>query len=173
MSPDFQADPDIPHHMVALIRHAKSDWDATATDRDRPLTKRGRRQATEAGKWLSENFPALDLAITSVAVRAKDTWQLINDELRWPVDTESAPKAYTFDGHELLEIIQELDESIGHVAIVGHNPAIEDVIQLLTDEQARMPTSAVAIVSIRGEWESVGSGNGRLLSAGRPTDIVD
>jgi phosphohistidine phosphatase len=173
MSPDFDAESDSPHHMIALIRHAKSDWSAAVPDRDRPLSKRGLRQASETGKWLSENFPALDLAIVSNAKRAQDTWELVNAEMKWPVDTELDDDAYTFDGYELLDIIADLDESIGHVAIVGHNPAIEDVIQLLTDEQARMPTSAVAIISIRGEWESVGSGNGRVLSAGRPTDIVD
>ena len=173
MIDDFGNDPDIPHHMVALVRHAKSDWSAAVPDRQRPLTGRGRRQAQSTGEWLAENFPALDLAIVSPAQRAQDTWELINAELRWPVDTETDEDAYSFDGYELLEIIQDLDESIGHVAIVGHNPAIEDLIQLLTDEQARMPTRAVAIISIRGEWESVGSGNGRLLSAGRPTDLID
>lgn len=71
------------------------------------------------------------------------------------------------------KIIQDLDDAVSHVAIVGHNPAIEDLITILTDDQARMPTSAVAIISIRGEWESAGSGNGRLLSAGRPADLVD
>lgn len=173
MSSDFDADSASPHHMIALIRHAKSDWAAEVPDTDRPLSKRGRRQAPETGKWLSENFPALDLAIVSEAKRARETWDLINAEMRWPVDTEVADDAYTFDGYEILDIIADLDESIGHVAFVGHNPAIEDVIQLMTDKQARMPTSAVAIISIRGEWQTVGSGNGRVLSVGRPTDPAD
>ncbi|MEI2671781.1 MAG: histidine phosphatase family protein [Nocardioidaceae bacterium] len=173
MTNDFRLDPDAPHHMVALIRHAKSDWSSATEDRERPLSKRGRRQATESGQWLRENFTALDLAIVSPAVRAQDTWDLINAELRWPVEEESLDSAYTFDGHDLLEIIQDLDDAVSHVAIVGHNPAIEDLITILTDDQARMPTSAVAIISIRGEWESAGSGNGRLLSAGRPADLVD
>ena len=39
-------------HTLVVIRHAKSDWDVDAPDKERPLAKRGRRQAPAAGRWL-------------------------------------------------------------------------------------------------------------------------
>ena len=41
-------------HTLVVIRHAKSDWDIDAADRDRPLAKRGRRQAPDARRWSAD-----------------------------------------------------------------------------------------------------------------------
>ena len=58
-------------HTLVVIRHAKSDWDVDAADRDRPLAKRGRRQAPYAGRWIAEQGIVLDLAVVSPAARAR------------------------------------------------------------------------------------------------------
>src|SRR5262249_60816733 len=66
---------------LLLLRHAKSDWSTEEPDERRPLSKRGRRDAPAAGRWLAEHAPPLDLVVCSTAIRAQRTWALAGAEL--------------------------------------------------------------------------------------------
>ena len=68
-------------HTLILLRHSKSDWSTNEADLDRPLAKRGRRQAPEAGRWLATHVDRIDLAVVSTARRARTTWDLVSAEL--------------------------------------------------------------------------------------------
>ena len=165
---------------LVLLRHAKSDWDVGAPDRERPLAARGRRQAAEAGEWLAwhEADPApgrglgpgldlaLDLALVSPARRARETWRLASDALAHPPPVRSAEAAYTFDGDDLLDVVRGLTGEDA-AALVGHNPALEELVQRLTGAWVPMKTSALAVVELDG-WKHAGRWRGRLLAHGRP-----
>jgi phosphohistidine phosphatase len=160
-------------HTLVVIRHAKSDWSVPADDRDRPLAKRGRRQAPATGRWLASQGIAIDLAVVSPAARARQTWDLIAAELgegapRVVVD----PAAYTFDGDHLLVLAQGLPEDVDAVALVGHNPAVEELVETLTGEYAALPTSALAILRVPA-WASALPGSCQLTFSGRPADDRD
>jgi phosphohistidine phosphatase len=58
---------------LILLRHANSDWSGDDADIARPLAKRGRRQAPDAGRWLAANIDSIDLAVVSPAIRARST----------------------------------------------------------------------------------------------------
>lgn len=154
---------------LVVIRHAKSDWSVPAADRDRPLNKRGRRQAPATGRWLAENGPALDLAVVSVAARTRHTWELVAEELAADVDVRESEDAYTFDGRDLLEVVRHLPTSTQAVALVSHNPAVEELIETLSEEWVPMPTSALAVVELE-DWAGAGDGTATVLAAGRPAD---
>jgi phosphohistidine phosphatase SixA len=66
---------------LVLLRHAKSDWPDVA-DQDRPLAKRGRRDAPAVGRWLGQSGYAPDAVICSTALRARETWELASAGLR-------------------------------------------------------------------------------------------
>lgn len=142
---------------LVVVRHAKSDWSGSHADRDRPLAPRGRRQATEAGRWLAAHGPALDLAVVSPAERARATWELVSAALPAPPPVRVAEAAYTFDGEALRDLVAGVDAEA--FALVGHNPAVEELVELLTGEVRPMPTSCVAVVDLEA---------GRLLAHGRP-----
>ena len=78
---------------LILLRHAKSDWSGGGADLDRPLAKRGRRQAAEAGRWLAANVPGIDLAVVSPATRAGSTWKVVAGELDGPTTVSTPPRA--------------------------------------------------------------------------------
>jgi phosphohistidine phosphatase len=61
---------------LIVLRHGKSDWSGGEPDHLRPLARRGRRQAPEAGRWLAHNVAAIDLAVVSPAERTRETWRL-------------------------------------------------------------------------------------------------
>lgn len=159
---------------LVVIRHAKSDWDVPITDRNRPLAKRGRKQAPATGRCLSEHVGSIDLAVVSMAARTRQTWERVSAELAGAdmdsaVETRFAEEAYTFDGRDLVGIVRDLPGSVTTVALVGHNPAVEELVEDLTGEWVPMPTSALAVIEL-ADWESAGRQPGRLAAAGRPAD---
>ena len=65
-----------------LIRHAKSSWDDTAlSDKDRPLHDRGKRDAPKMGKRLARRDVKPDLILSSPAMRALTTAEIIAKKL--------------------------------------------------------------------------------------------
>lgn len=153
-------------HTLVVVRHAKSDWSVRAADRERPLAPRGRRQAPEMGRWIAANLDPVDLAVVSVATRAQQTWELVADQLPEPPPTRAERTAYTFSGDHLLDLVHGLPDQARTVALVGHNPAVEELVERLTGGWVRMPTSALAVIALP-VW---GAGAGRLRAAGRPAD---
>jgi phosphohistidine phosphatase len=153
---------------LILLRHAKSDWSANEPDRLRPLAKRGRRQAPEAGRWLAGRVGTIDLAVVSTATRAQQTWQLASAELAVPPPVRDEDRVYAASAHELLDLVRELPADAGTVVLVGHNPGFEDLATTLTGQPVEMPTSALAVIDVPGGWASVAAAGGVLRAAGRP-----
>lgn len=151
---------------LVLMRHGKSDWDVSASDRDRPLTQRGRRQATEAGDWLAAQLIAIDEAFVSTARRAYETWDQASSRLAVPPRMRLKEAAYTFAGDDLIRLVQRFDAAKTAV-LVGHNPAMEEAVLALTGQIVAMRTSALAVVELSG-WNSAGDGAARLVAQGRP-----
>ena len=154
---------------LILIRHAKSDWSVGAPDARRPLNARGRRQAPATGVWIGSRFDELDLAVVSVATRAQQTWELASAHLDPVPDVTNSEAAYTFDGDDLADVVAGLPESAATVVLVGHNPALEELIELATGTSVTMPTSAVAVLEL-DSWTAVAEGDGTVVAAGRPAD---
>ena len=155
-------------HTLILLRHSKSDWSGDEADIDRPLAKRGRRQASEAGRWLATHVHRIDLAVVSTAKRARATWDLASAELGERPKTQPDEDAYAASVGELLGIIRSLDEELGTVVLVGHNPGLEGLAETLIGDWVALPTSAIAVIELDGPWRSAGRAPGLLRAAGRP-----
>jgi phosphohistidine phosphatase len=153
---------------LILLRHAKSDWSGGEPDRLRPLAPRGRRQASEAGRWLAEHGGNIDLAVVSSATRAQQTWQLASDELTDPPTVRTEDRVYAASVGELLGLVRELPAEAGTVVMVGHNPAFEDLATTLSGRSVQMPTSALAVIELAGDWTTAGILGADLRASGRP-----
>jgi phosphohistidine phosphatase len=155
-------------HTLILLRHAKSDWSGLEADVDRPLARRGLRQAPGTGKWIAAHVDRIDQAVVSTAVRARTTWELVAAELGVAPPARLDDDAYTASADELLAIVRSLDERLGTVVLVGHNPGLEDLAESLTGDYVHLPTSALAVIDVDGPWADVGREQARLHTAGRP-----
>ena len=151
---------------LVVLRHGKSDWTGDEPDRERPLARRGRRQAAEAGAWLADNVEAIDLVVVSPAVRALSTWELAAAELDPAPEVRIDERVYAAWGRELRALVDELADDLGTVILVGHNPGVEDLVQELTGEDVPMPTSAIAVLTWEGSWADGASAT--IVAAGRP-----
>lgn len=153
---------------LILLRHAKSDWSGDVADIARPLARRGRRQAPDAGRWLAANIDSIDLAVVSPASRARSTWDLVAAELDVPPRTRIDERVYAASGHDLLTVVRELPDDVGTVVLVGHNPGIQDLASLLTGEWTPMTTSALAVIEVSGSWSTAAHHSAAMRASGRP-----
>jgi phosphohistidine phosphatase len=153
---------------LILLRHAKSDWSGNEADVDRPLTKRGLRQAPNAGRWLDHSIDGIDLAVVSPANRARSTWELASAELDTRPAIRIDDRVYAAPASQLLDVVRTLPDDIGTVVLVGHNPGIEDLASLLTGESVSMSTSAIVVIGWDGSWSAAGESSARLRASGRP-----
>ena len=129
-----------------LIRHAKSSWDdATLADKDRPLNDRGRRDAPKMGERLAKREVKPDLILSSPAVRALSTAEIIAEKLDCRrTDIVVTERLYAADVDDLLDVIHHLGDEVECVMLFGHNPELTELAHRLSGEIARMPTCAVA-----------------------------
>jgi phosphohistidine phosphatase len=129
---------------LLIMRHAKSSWDNPAqNDHDRPLNKRGRRDAPRMGLWLRERSLVPDLIVSSSARRAIETTELLAPECG-ALAVETEPPLYHASPETWTHVIRSLPDSASRVLCIGHNPGIEEFLRLLTGDDVSMPTAAIA-----------------------------
>lgn len=153
---------------LILFRHAKSDWSGSGPDIDRPLGKRGRREARDAGRWLAAGMDRIDLAVVSPALRARSTWDIASAELDEAPQLRTEDRVYAASDTALLDLVRELPDELHSVVLVGHNPGIEDMAGLLSGERVPMPTSTLAVLELSGAWASAAPSSATLRTSGRP-----
>ena len=158
---------------LLLLRHAKSSWDdAGLKDFDRPLNKRGLESAPLMGKAMRRRKLQPDLIISSPAVRAKETTQLVRDAAGLTPKVNYEEGIYEASTQRLLDLVSRIDDSVGTAMMVGHNPGFEELVAILTGETKRMPTAALALIELNIEkWSEVSSGTGTLKWLIKPKDL--
>jgi phosphohistidine phosphatase len=118
-------DSDMTRRLI-LLRHAKSDW-PDVPDRDRPLAKRGRRDAPRIGRWLDEHGYQPDVVVVSDAARTRQTWDLVAPELGGSPAVHFEPRAYAASALTLLYLAQELPARYRTALLIGHNPGLSEL----------------------------------------------
>ena len=153
-----------------LLRHAKSDYPGGTRDIDRPLADRGEREAAAAGEWLAAHQPPVDHVVCSSAVRTRQT--LAATGVDAPVDYRD--EIYDASSGEILDVIRKVGDDVDTLLVVGHAPGIPSLAHELagpdSDDEAmeamsaRFPTSAMAVLSYRGDWSDLDDGGAALTA---------
>jgi phosphohistidine phosphatase len=134
---------------ILILRHAKSSWrDLALADIDRPLNKRGKRDAPRMGILLREEDLVPDLIISSPALRARKTAKAVSKNSGYEGEIDIQKDFYPGDPDSFIEAFYSIANEIDRVLIVAHNPGLEELLYVLTGESARLPTSALAQVSL-------------------------
>jgi len=135
---------------VFLIRHAKSSWDyPELRDFDRPLNKRGFRDAPFMAQMLSKKIPSPDKLVSSPAKRAITTAGYFAEAFGLTVDDVRQEQGiYEAYAQELLYIIQHLDSAWDTVCLFGHNPGFTNLAnQFAKDFISNIPTCGIAQIN--------------------------
>lgn len=158
---------------LLLLRHAKAADPHGVPDRVRPLAGKGRRNAHATEEWFAAEGPRPDLAITSDAVRARQTWELICSA--WPgreIPTQVEPRLYGADPLDLLDVVHQVPEDVRVAVVVGHEPTLSATALLLAGTRSdpvavarlrqKLPTNGIVVLRFSGRWGGLVAGCAEL-----------
>ena len=162
------------HRTLVVMRHAKAEPDAP-TDYERPLAPRGLRDAADAGRWLAGRGVRAEHALVSAALRTTQTWEAVAEAAGWTVGPDLDRGLYAADVDTALDLVRAVDDAVGCVVVVGHNPTTAQLAHLLDDGEGDVeagnemamgsyPTSAVAVFDVDGSWADLGASGASLTA---------
>jgi len=140
---------------LTLVRHAKSSWKDSLTDRDRPLNKRGEHDAPIMGKRISEAGIRPSLIVCSPAVRAWTTAKAIANEIGYPLEfLQREDNLYLASLDDLLDVVFTQEIGFNSLMLIGHNPGITTFANYLSPGITNnVPTAGVVSVTFdREDW---------------------
>lgn len=142
---------------LLIMRHGKSSWkDAELQDMDRPLNQRGRKDSARMGKLLNTNQYKPDLILCSPAIRARQTAEILINELGFDGKVEYPDSLYMAEADTIVDLLQNLP-NVERVLVIGHNPGLETLVQLLTNKIISLPTASIAHVKLPvNSWQQLG-----------------
>ena len=150
---------------LLLVRHAKSSWSNTSlADFDRPLNKRGVLNAPLMGQRIREYGLHLDAIITSTAERAQETSKLIAKEMAYEIeDIDLESDLYHASREVFINILSKQQNR--NIAMVGHNPGIQDFSYWLSSEPTvNFPTCGVIHISFSlDNWTEISKNSGKAM----------
>ena len=160
-----------PMHRLHLLRHAKSGWEEGVEDNERPLSRRGREAARRVGESLPSALEAIDLVLCSTAVRTRETAELVLAGIATPPRILYEEVLYLAAAAALLRRLSQLDESVGAVMVIGHNPGLHELALALAAPDSpryralaagKFPTTARASFAIVQPWVGLGRSRHKL-----------
>jgi phosphohistidine phosphatase len=161
-----------------IMRHAKSDWvDPGISDFNRPINKRGKKSAIRVGQWMTENNRLPQQIISSAAIRAKQTTELVAEQLTH-ISSEKIiyeKDLYLADPYTLLEFIQLYKNDLSSLMLVAHNPGLEQLIHFLSIESeveyTSMTTANLVIFEYPDSHFDPESDKGKLIEFIKPKEL--
>ena len=149
---------------LLLLRHAKSSWkNPSLEDFERPLNDRGRKAAELIAGFITKQNVAIDLVISSPAVRARQTIELVLQSAQRSTELRFDQRVYEATPERLFEIVSQIEDERKAVLVVGHNPGLEVLLSLLVGQEEHMPTGSLAKVSLSvKKWDKVPGEKGVL-----------
>lgn len=151
---------------LILLRHAKSSHaDGNLADFDRPLNERGERDAPIMGRRLLEMGVRPTLFLTSPAVRARRTAQIVAREIGYPKEfLQRESELYLAPPSGIIGVVARQEREFRDVIVCGHNPGLTELANELTGAGVdNIPTCGVAIVELAlDDWADLPGARGRL-----------
>lgn len=158
---------------LLVLRHAESGWNQGTRDIDRTLSPKGRQDAPLIGRWMLEQQIVPDYIISSPAIRTNETVSLVIEELgldRGEVHWED--DAYNAHHETLLDILKSIPDTASTVFIVGHNPGVSLLIEMLTGQSVPgYGVTPATLTQLEIDDVELGRGAANLKQVIRPEEL--
>ena len=161
---------------LLILRHAKSSWDnPDLRDYDRPLNKRGKKDAPRMGKHIKTVKLIPDRILTSSAKRARKTAKRFAKTCGYSGKIKKLDGLYHAPVGIYYETLQAIPDKYNNIMVVGHNPTMEHLVHHITGQYHRMPTAALAHIELPlNNWESLSPNTeGTLIDLWTPRTLSD
>ena len=157
---------------LVVMRHAKAE-PGGESDHDRELAQRGWDDAVRAGQWLADSGFVPDAALVSSARRTASTWLALAEGGSFEAEATYSEGLYSAGPETALDLVRETDDAVTALVVVGHNPTMAYLAQLLDDgtgdeEAGRQmatgfPAGALARFAVTGTWIELDLASARLV----------
>lgn len=155
-----------------LIRHAKSDWsNPLQSDFDRPLNKRGDKDAPFMGSILAKAHVHPDLILSSPAARAKKTVVEIAKQINYNTHLIRYDETlYEADIMTIEHVVKSIPPTKKTVFILGHNPGLTEFAKYISGYFIEnIPTCGIVCVKLKeDDWKSIGKNSTLFVSFDYP-----
>jgi phosphohistidine phosphatase len=160
---------------LTLLRHAKSSWaEPGLKDADRPLNERGERDAPAMGRYLAHRSFRPTLFLTSPAVRARRTAQVVAREIGYPAEfLQREPDLYLACVDRICEVVMREAGTLRDVVVCGHNPGLSELAARLGGDDQELPTCGLLVVRFTApDWSLLEQpGSARVMVRMRPREL--
>ena len=159
---------------LLLMRHAKSSWkENELKDFDRPLTKKGKKNVPKMGRLIAEEELLPDRIFSSPAVRASQTAEAFVESSGYMAEVEFIEGYYMGEPAAYTDPLINLPDEVQRVLIIGHNPGLEALLQMLTGRVESLSTGAIAylVLPIKHWPELNKDTEGELIQLWAPRDL--
>lgn len=117
---------------LLLLRHGKSSWsEPQLSDFDRPLKKRGWRDAKRMGRFLIQEGILPEVIYASTAKRVEQTTARLLKGMDQDIQVVSRADLYHAPLHLIHDMLTEQPAQVRCMLMIGHNPGLEDFLTWL------------------------------------------
>jgi phosphohistidine phosphatase len=158
---------------LVVMRHAKAE-PGGETDVLRELSQRGYDDAREAGRWLAGSGVTPDAALVSSARRTASTWLALAEGGSFDAEATYSDSLYSAGPESALDLVRESSDDVRTLVVIGHNPTMAYLAQLLDDGRGEetasrematgFPTGALAVFAVDAVWADLELASARLVA---------
>ena len=159
---------------LLLLRHAKSSWkDGDLDDHDRPLNKRGKREAPRMGQLLRDEKLLPDLILCSSAKRCRKTAEHVIAASGYRGEMRVTGELYEADAGKLRLVLAGVPDEAAVVLLIAHNPGLEELLDSQVGVYTPLTTAALAQLElpIHHWWELNDKTRARLVNLWQPREL--
>jgi phosphohistidine phosphatase len=147
---------------LLILRHARSSLKSSnSSDHDRPLDELARQDALRVGKLLRNKELVPDFIVSSTALRAKSTADLVAKGCRYAGEVVLEQLLYHAKPIDYMKVLERLSDIHERVLLVGHNPTVEDAIEMLigSPDTTMSPCTLAHLDLPIQKWSDLRQGN--------------
>ena len=155
---------------VYLVRHAKSSWkDSSQDDFERPLNKRGKLDAPLMGAKLHDKKIVPDIILSSPALRAKTTAEIIAKKIEYKKEIVYKKNIYEASASTLHKILTKIADKNRVAFLFGHNPSLNELAEKYINFNENIPTCGIVEIEFDCDsWVDISVKNAKMVSFDYP-----
>ncbi|MDR3576709.1 MAG: histidine phosphatase family protein [Anaerolineaceae bacterium] len=160
---------------VLLMRHAKSSWkDHKLKDFDRPLAKRGKKDVPTMGQLLAEKELVPQMILSSPALRARLTAEIVAEKCGYKGEITYLDSFYLAEPAVYAGALCALPDEVERAMLIGHNPGIEGLLQIMSGVVESLPTSGIAYLVLPiSHWAELEGAHAEICEMWHPRQKKD
>ncbi len=151
-----------------IMRHGKKD-ESGSDDYDIELTQEGKDAASDVSKILNEQDNKIDLIVSSPAIRARQTAEIVSDTIKYDKNIMYNEVIYQAFVNEIVEAVSYTFDTVDNLLLIGHNPALTALAITFTKFKEEIKSAQIVKIEFNcNSWISIDKSNAKFIEVLKP-----